>query len=58
MTLSYKKVPFYRCLCFSLDHQNVCHLMQNKPLGIDAELEKDQFKSSEMRERNDTEKLS
>ena len=28
----------------------LCHLMQNKLLSIDAELEKDQFKSLETRE--------
>ena len=35
----------------------LCHLMQNKLLSIDAELEKDRFKCIEMRELNDTEKI-
>ena len=55
MTLSHKKVPFYRD--FSSDNQKLlCHLMQNQLLSIDAELEKDRFKCLEMRELNDTEK--
>ena len=32
-----------------------CHLMQNKFLGIDGELEKDRFNGLETRELNDTE---
>ena len=55
MTLSHKKVPFYRD--FSPGYQKLlCHLMQNQLLSIDAELEKDRFKCLEMRELNDTEK--
>ena len=35
----------------------LCHLMQNKLLSIDIELEEDQFKGLEMRELNHTKNL-
>ena len=52
-----KKVPFHRYL--SSDYQKMlCHLIQNKLLSIDAELEKDQSKCLEIRGLNDTEKFT
>ena len=57
MTLSYKKVPFYRY--FSLDYQKMLqNLVQNKLLSIDPKLEKDRFKGPEMRELNSKEKFT
>ena len=35
-----------------------CHLMQNKLLSVDGELEKDRFNGLETRELNDTEKFT
>ena len=37
-----------------LSEWTLCHLMQNKLMNIDAELEKDRFRGLEMRELNDT----